>query len=523
MGRSIASTPRRTQPHSTEAEMAILGGIIIRNAVLQRLPEIETDHFYDPRNKVVWAAMRSLERKAMPIDIVTLEAEINAGGRLEAIGGVAYLGDCAAMVPTPDSVVEYARIVRDTWRWRDLMHDCARLIEAGYAEDVLNLDPIGEAAELMARALRAKPTSLTTLGQAVEAEMRRANDLVERRAAGEAVFSGLPLGLHDVDETIGGAPFGSYTLLLGLRGGAKTSSTQCMAQRAAATMARASKGVVVYAYNEDTPAFFAQRAIAGAARGALPTESIGRLTFAPDRGAFSPRGLQMFNAIGARVAKSDEAKLILLPIAGMDGVAVGRLLVQIHAEMGLAAAVIDYLQRMKGPKGIHGKPEQIAVNSQELGNAAFETGCALIVNAQLDPGIENRDWKEGGPIPKLGDTRWSKDPEADARLILALYDRWSHGKRLADDVRGDSEPGRNHLEPLREDVVELHCLKRTMGSPHVWWKLKWLRDSHWIGDLDDRDNGSKQLDLGARRTFNPSDDEAWRERMARAGSGDFHP
>lgn len=516
--RRVDKQPRRTQPHNLDAEISILGGILLDNAVMLRLAELETDHFYDPRNKVVFGAMRALEAKSQPIDTVTVEAEIEAGGKLEAIGGVAYLGECAMRVPTPENVMHYAEIVRMAWRWRDAMHDLASMLELGYTGDYLNTDPILEIAEIAARAQRAKPSKHITLGDAVTEEVRRVNDLVARRDAGETVFSGLPFGFRDVDAMLGGAPFGTTTLLLGLRGGAKTTGTQCIAEHAAATMARASKGVVVYCYNEDTPAFFAQRSIAASTRGALSTESIGRLTFAK-QGEFSRDGFAMFNAAGQRVAKQDNAKLILLKTSGMDGLAVGRLLLQIHAELGLSAFVMDYLQRMRAPKGITNKAEAIGLNSHELGNVAVETNAACILNAQLDPGIADREWDKGGPIPQLGDTRWSKDPEADARVILALFDRWTYGKLLASGggARGNPEPGAKHLEPLRRDVIELHCLKRTMGDPDIWWKLQWLRESHWIGDLERRDAGVPQM------TLMETDDEAWRSRMPPPGKGDHHP
>jgi replicative DNA helicase len=55
------------------------------------------------------AQLRAANR---PIDVVTVEGEIARAGKLEAIGGVAFLGELALRVPTPDNVLDYVRTVQ---------------------------------------------------------------------------------------------------------------------------------------------------------------------------------------------------------------------------------------------------------------------------------------------------------------------------------------------------------------------------------------------------------------------------
>src|SRR5260370_20558607 len=101
------SRDRRVLPHSIDAEASILGGIILRNDVLAQLDTLEVDDFYDHRHKVVFQAMRNLEASARPIDVVTLENEIEKAGKLDAIGGIGFLGELAMRVPTADNVLAY--------------------------------------------------------------------------------------------------------------------------------------------------------------------------------------------------------------------------------------------------------------------------------------------------------------------------------------------------------------------------------------------------------------------------------
>lgn len=117
-------------PHApSDVEASILGGIILSNAALAVVTDLEVEDFYDNRHKVVFAAMRNLAAADSPIDVVLLEAEIARSGKLEAIGGVAFLGELTLRVPTIDNVEAYKNIVR--------VHALSRrmLIELGGAQD----------------------------------------------------------------------------------------------------------------------------------------------------------------------------------------------------------------------------------------------------------------------------------------------------------------------------------------------------------------------------------------------------
>jgi RecA-family ATPase len=108
----------RVLPHDAECEASILGGIIIRNQLLGELTDLETDSFFELKHKVVFEAMRNLEAAGKPIDVVMLEHEIERNGKIDAIGGVAFLGELCLRVPTVDNVLHYAGIVANHHRSR---------------------------------------------------------------------------------------------------------------------------------------------------------------------------------------------------------------------------------------------------------------------------------------------------------------------------------------------------------------------------------------------------------------------
>jgi hypothetical protein len=110
-GAAAAGVDVAALPRNLNYEKSILGGILLRNEVLAQIGDLEVEDFYDLRHKTVFQAMRNLEAAERPIDVVTLEHEIERSGKLEAVGGIAFLGELALSVPTPDNVVHYKEVV----------------------------------------------------------------------------------------------------------------------------------------------------------------------------------------------------------------------------------------------------------------------------------------------------------------------------------------------------------------------------------------------------------------------------
>ncbi|HEY6034129.1 MAG TPA: DnaB-like helicase N-terminal domain-containing protein, partial [Kofleriaceae bacterium] len=136
---------RRVLPHNLDAEASILGGVILRNDVLLHLESLESADFYDHRHKVIWDAIRNLEAAARPIDVVTLENEIEKGGKLEAIGGISFLGELALRVPTAENVVAYTEIVRDHSQARKLILAAGEIVEKGFEDSLEVRDYLDDA------------------------------------------------------------------------------------------------------------------------------------------------------------------------------------------------------------------------------------------------------------------------------------------------------------------------------------------------------------------------------------------
>jgi hypothetical protein len=116
-------------PWNSNAEAAILGGVILRNETLDLVEDLAVDDFFDLKHRIVWAAIRNLRATDRSIDVVTLEVEIEKQEKLDAIGGIAFLGELVLICPLPDNMPMYRDIVLNDARNRRLQIDLASALE----------------------------------------------------------------------------------------------------------------------------------------------------------------------------------------------------------------------------------------------------------------------------------------------------------------------------------------------------------------------------------------------------------
>src|SRR5262252_5009476 len=221
---------RRVLPHNLDAEASILGGILLRNEVLTTLDTLEVEDFYDHRHKVVFQAIRNLEASARPIDIVTLENEIAKAGKLEAIGGVAFLGELTLRVPTADNVLAYAEIVTDKHQARKLMLAAGEIVEKGF-EDGLEVRDYLDGAE--AKIFEVTQRKDKTGPEPVKSLVKKVFSSLDERFKSPDGITGVPTGFADLDVRTAGLQPTELVILAARPAMGKTSFAMSLAQNAA--------------------------------------------------------------------------------------------------------------------------------------------------------------------------------------------------------------------------------------------------------------------------------------------------
>ncbi|HYQ91474.1 MAG TPA: DnaB-like helicase N-terminal domain-containing protein, partial [Candidatus Competibacteraceae bacterium] len=104
--------PLPVSPYSIEAEQSVLGGLMLDNSAWCAVAKmLSPQDFYRKDHRLIFAAMQSLARQGSPLDLVTLAEALEKQGKLDEIGGFAYLGVLARDTPSAANVKAYAMIV----------------------------------------------------------------------------------------------------------------------------------------------------------------------------------------------------------------------------------------------------------------------------------------------------------------------------------------------------------------------------------------------------------------------------
>jgi len=100
--------------HNKEAEMALLGSIILNNSRLFKVLEVvHPEDFYFEENRKIFQALLKLHEQNKPIDLVTLASYFHEKGELGEIGGARYLASLVETAITAPNVTYYARIIKE--------------------------------------------------------------------------------------------------------------------------------------------------------------------------------------------------------------------------------------------------------------------------------------------------------------------------------------------------------------------------------------------------------------------------
>lgn len=107
-------------PHNLDAEMSVLGAVLISSRVLGPVLDegLHAEHFYRDRHRDIFTAMLTLHDAGRNIDELTLCEHLRHAGRLDEIGGQAAVSTLAGCTPVVTHAREYARIVVNEALWR---------------------------------------------------------------------------------------------------------------------------------------------------------------------------------------------------------------------------------------------------------------------------------------------------------------------------------------------------------------------------------------------------------------------
>ena len=185
-------------PHQRDAEAALLGSVFIHPDVFLEVSDtLQAEDFYLQRHRWIWEAFNSLQDRHSPLDFITLCDELERSGKLQEVGGPAYLTGLINEVPTALHASEYARIISEHAVRRRMLAAANMLAKNAYREDI-GLD----------QALNEAETAVLSLSSSSDHRaLVPASAVVDQlydRMASQAAASILPTGFLNLDLLLSG-------------------------------------------------------------------------------------------------------------------------------------------------------------------------------------------------------------------------------------------------------------------------------------------------------------------------------
>ena len=195
----------RIPPNHPESEKSVLGAMIrSREAALLAIETLSPDDFYDPANREVYSAMLSMATASREIDLVTLDEELTRRGKLDAIGGAAYLVELSRSVPSAVNVQAYIRIVDEKSTLRKLIAASENILKECYAAEEETQD-ILESAEKSIYDITMRKGGEQL--QPIQPVLLSTFEKIELLVKNNGKIEGVPTGYTELDDMLTGRRF----------------------------------------------------------------------------------------------------------------------------------------------------------------------------------------------------------------------------------------------------------------------------------------------------------------------------
>lgn len=439
-------------PHSLEAEMSLLGSMILDPLCVGDVLEIvrNDEMFYGEKNRTLFCAIVALnERKTGPVlDLTTILEYLRDTGGLEAMGGVDYLTAIIEGVSSPANALYFAEVVRARWRLRELITLSGKLTHSAYhpgeREDAAN-EILAEAeATLFALSDQWQTAGLEPLAVLLAKEIKRIDNV-------DGVPVGIPTHFLDLDEKTLGLQPEELTIIA----------------------ARPSMGKTALALN-----ICEQIAMGGPPNSKRGDRiAVGLFSLEMSRSALARRFLSARAGVpgqvlqSGRVGGSDYARLqaanaelskAVLMIDDQPALNVGTLRARARRmvkQHGVKVIIVDYLQLLTAGGRQESRQVEVSNISRGLKALARELKVPVVVLSQLNRASEQRE----GNRPRMADLRESGSIEQDADVVILLH---------REEYYHVQDPQWAMDNPTKVGVAELIIAKQRNGPTGVV-RLTW--------------------------------------------------
>ncbi|MGP4061000.1 replicative DNA helicase [Halobacillus sp. H74] len=373
--------------YNQEAEQSVIGTLLLEGELAKDVT-LRGEHFFDQRHRLIYQAVRKIERAGEMVNLVTVTTELNK--EIQTVGGVSYLTDLAGSIPTTANLKHHQRLVLDAYRNRKTKEEATRYVQNPNEE---TLD------QLMAQLedYRGEGTvseEATTYETLIEITRELKNPPTDG-------MTGFATGYKEIDDMTGGTQGGDLIILAGRPSMGKTA----FALNLAAHHCKNNGSAHLFSLEMGRKSLFKRMLSCEAG---IDGQKWRTLNFSREDYE------KCFTAVGEiadwNLHVHENARTVA------DIRAQVRQSIRKDGEQK-PMIIIDYLQLLASSSRYERRDLEVGAMTRELKLLARELGVPIILLSQLSRGVEQRKDKR----PMMADLRESGNIEQDADVIGFLY------------------------------------------------------------------------------------------------------
>jgi replicative DNA helicase len=391
---------KKTPPHSQEAEKTVLGGILVNNTHLNVvLSSLAPEDFYQENHRLILETMIGLMDKGQPIDLLTLSEELQKAGRLEEVGGAAYLASLMDGVPRSLNISYHAQIIKEKSLLRKLILSSSRIINDSYEQQVDPDTLISEAQQSIVEIAEEKiRPGFIPLGSLTGSMLETIRQLADRKEA----VTGVPSGFIDLDTLTAGFHPSEFIVVAARPSMGKTALALNMTQ-------------YIGLQTDYQAGFFSiEMSKEQVALRLLCAEAQVDLRKARS-GSIGDREFERLRLAGETLS---QARIYIDESAALTVMEMKAKCRRLKLEGHLDIVFVDYIQLMRTGGRFENRNQEMSFISRSLKELAKELQIPVVGISQLSRAPEKMR-KE--PKPVLSDLRESGAIEQDADVVIFIY------------------------------------------------------------------------------------------------------
>ncbi|MGA2090796.1 MAG: replicative DNA helicase [Endomicrobiales bacterium] len=395
----------RVPPQALEAEIAILGSMLIEKEAITKVIDIVTENdFYKDVHRHLFVAMRDLYMENHAVDIITVGEKLKKHRLFEEAGATGFLTSAINSVSTAANVEYYAAIVRDKSILRQLITTGTQIVTSAFNEKIPADEIMDQSQSLLfGLAQKGATKGFTPLSDLIHPTLER----LEKLHSDKRDVPGLRTGFADFDKITAGLQPSELIIIAARPSMGKTAFALNIAEH----VAMIEKKPVALFSLEMSKESLMLRLLCSAAR--VNSHST-------RQGYISTHNWSTLTTVASRLAESpiyidDSSSLSVLELRARAR----RLASDLEARgQQLALVMIDYIQIMRGSSRVESRQQEISEISRSLKGLARDLKVPVVALSQLSRKPEEKG-REGKP--QLSDLRESGAIEQDADVVAFIY------------------------------------------------------------------------------------------------------